>query len=60
MKGLESTVEKNSLSLGRTALYTKSAKISKLPKFLITQVLPSPPPPPLALVARGPQANAAA
>jgi hypothetical protein len=31
-------VEKNSPSLGRTALYTKSAKISKLPKYLITQV----------------------
>eukprot|EP00291_Cryptomonas_curvata_P026357 CAMPEP_0172174326 /NCGR_PEP_ID=MMETSP1050-20130122/13593_1 /TAXON_ID=233186 /ORGANISM="Cryptomonas curvata, Strain CCAP979/52" /LENGTH=386 /DNA_ID=CAMNT_0012846271 /DNA_START=17 /DNA_END=1174 /DNA_ORIENTATION=+ len=36
-KGLESSVEKNSPSLGRTALYTKSAKISKLPKYLVAQ-----------------------
>eukprot|EP00292_Cryptomonas_paramecium_P005927 CAMPEP_0113719636 /NCGR_PEP_ID=MMETSP0038_2-20120614/35952_1 /TAXON_ID=2898 /ORGANISM="Cryptomonas paramecium" /LENGTH=390 /DNA_ID=CAMNT_0000648085 /DNA_START=6 /DNA_END=1174 /DNA_ORIENTATION=+ /assembly_acc=CAM_ASM_000170 len=36
-KGLESTVEKMSPSLGRTALYTKTARITKLPKYLITQ-----------------------
>jgi ubiquitin carboxyl-terminal hydrolase 14 len=36
-KGLEGTLEKMSPSLGRLAVYNKSYRIKRLPKFLLTQ-----------------------
>eukprot|EP00286_Rhodomonas_abbreviata_P017948 CAMPEP_0181325370 /NCGR_PEP_ID=MMETSP1101-20121128/20883_1 /TAXON_ID=46948 /ORGANISM="Rhodomonas abbreviata, Strain Caron Lab Isolate" /LENGTH=414 /DNA_ID=CAMNT_0023433661 /DNA_START=116 /DNA_END=1357 /DNA_ORIENTATION=- len=36
-KGLEATLEKISPVLGRPAVYTKTSRISKLPKFLLCQ-----------------------
>jgi len=39
LKGLEDSFEKISPTLGRSALYNKSLRIKKLPKYLITQLV---------------------
>ena len=39
MQGLDGSLEKNSPSLGRSALYTTKSRVSRLPKYAMTQLV---------------------
>ena len=39
MHGLEGTLEKNSPSLGRQAVYTTKSRVARLPKYVMTQLV---------------------